>query len=128
MEHPILKNGGSRVIIKAQQRSESNVLIKLTPIKTEESRGYVNAGTQQLLKPLTINVRGFLFGVSVWKDQPRVTTPLRARNDVVICGWSCCFSAVDIDGFPRPAAPRVARNRFSRGEAVMEIAKSDFHD
>ena len=63
MEHPILKNGGSRVIIKAQQRSESNVLIKLTPIKTEESRGYVNAGTQQLLKPLTLNVRAFLFGV-----------------------------------------------------------------
>ena len=31
-------------------------------------------------------------------------------------------------GFSRHAAPREARNRFSRGEAVMEIAKSDFHD
>ena len=79
MEHPILKNGGSRVIIKAQQRSESNVLSKLTPIKTEESRGYVNAGTQQLLKPLTMDVRGFLFGFSAWKDQPRVTTSLPRR-------------------------------------------------
>ena len=26
-----------------------------------ESRGYVNAGTQQLLKPLTLGVRGFHF-------------------------------------------------------------------
>ena len=46
MEHPILKNPLPRVIIKAQQRSESNVLSKLTPIKTVESRGYVNDGTQ----------------------------------------------------------------------------------
>ena len=37
MEHPILKNPLPRVIIKAQQRSESNVLSKLTPIKTVES-------------------------------------------------------------------------------------------
>ena len=132
MEHPILKNSGFGVIIKAQQRSESNVLSKLTPIKTEESRGYVNAGTQQLLKPLTINVRGFLFGFfcmegavksyrviarSRQATHPRVAslapsgqftfwqspagmwgiaTPLRARNDVVICGWSCCFSAAGI--------------------------------
>ena len=48
MEHPILKNPLSGVIMKAQQRSESNVLSKLTPIKTIESRGYENAGTQQL--------------------------------------------------------------------------------
>jgi hypothetical protein len=27
-----------------------------------------------------------------------------------------------------PGVPREAQNRFSRGEAVMEIAQSDFHD
>ena len=32
---------------KNTKRSESNVLSKL-PFKTEESRGYVNAGAQQL--------------------------------------------------------------------------------
>ena len=89
MEHPILKNGGSRVIIKAQQRSESNVLSKLTPIKTEESRGYVNAGTQQLLKPLTINVRGFLFGVFCMEGPAKSYHVIarRAKPDVAIsCG------------------------------------------
>ena len=61
MEHPILQilRGGCNM--KIQKRSESNVLSKLTPIKTEESRGYVNDGTQQLLKPLTFGVRGFHF-------------------------------------------------------------------
>ena len=53
MENPILQNSKTLAIIKLQKRSESNVLSKLSPIKTEESRGYVNAGTQQLLKPLT---------------------------------------------------------------------------
>ncbi len=38
------------------------------------------------------------------------------------------FSAAGIDGFSRPDSLRGARNRFPRGEAVMEIAKSDFHD
>ena len=46
MEHPILKNSVPGVIMKIQKRSESNVLDKLTPIKTVESRGYVNDGTQ----------------------------------------------------------------------------------
>ena len=31
------------------------------PFKISESRGYVDAGTQQLLKPLTKGVRGFHF-------------------------------------------------------------------
>ena len=37
MEHPILKNQDPRCIMKIQKRSESNVLSKLTPIKTVES-------------------------------------------------------------------------------------------
>ena len=61
MEHPILKSEQTGCMMKIQKRSESNVLSKLSPIKTEESRGYVNAGTQQLLKPLTLGVRGFNF-------------------------------------------------------------------
>ena len=56
MEHPILKMELSGCIMKIQKRSESNVLSKL---HSEESRGYVNAGTQQLLKPLTLGVGGF---------------------------------------------------------------------
>ena len=58
MEYPILQNSKTLAIIKLQKRSESNVLTHLHP---KESRGYVNAGTQQLLKPLTVDVRGFLF-------------------------------------------------------------------
>ena len=46
MEHPILQFFQSACIMKIQKRSESNVLSKLTPIKTVESRGYVNDGTQ----------------------------------------------------------------------------------
>jgi hypothetical protein len=60
MEYSILKISVFGVIIKIQKRSESNVLTKL-PFKTIESRGYVNAGTQQFLKPLTQGVRGFKF-------------------------------------------------------------------
>ena len=37
MEHPILKNPLSRVIIKAQQRSESNVLTNLPRSKLQKA-------------------------------------------------------------------------------------------
>ena len=46
MEHPILKIPRTGCNMKIQKRSESNVLNKLTPIKTAERRGYVNDGTQ----------------------------------------------------------------------------------
>ena len=87
MEYPVLKKAVIGGIIKAQQRSESNVLSKLPPIKTEERRGYVNAGTQQLLKPLTFDVRGFLF-LFLWRIVAESLEPL-ARTEVV-CGWSRC--------------------------------------
>ena len=89
MEHPILKTGRSGSIIKVQKRSESNVLTKL-PFKTIESRGYVNAGTQQLLKPLTVAVRGFSLPVSLRKG--RFFIAVRGRNgpelkfDEAACG------------------------------------------
>ena len=40
-----------------------------------------------------------------------IATPLRARNDVEILGWSCCFSAAGIDGFSRPAGAVGRRGR-----------------
>ena len=48
MEHPILKKAKAGCMIKIQKRSESNVLSKPDSIKSVESRGYENAGTQQL--------------------------------------------------------------------------------
>ena len=49
-------------MMKAQERTESNVLSKLQSNNSIESRGYVNDRTQQLLKPLTVkDVRGFYF-------------------------------------------------------------------
>ena len=68
MKYPILKSKKIGCIMKIQKRSESNVLSKLSPIKTEESRGYVNAGTQQLLKPLTLGVRGFIFALLLFPE------------------------------------------------------------
>ena len=37
MEHPILQNPDPGVIMKAQQRSESNVLTKLPPSKLQKA-------------------------------------------------------------------------------------------
>ena len=71
MKYPILKSKKIGCIMKIQKRSESNVLSKLSPIKTEESRGYVNAGTQQLLKPLTFMCQGFFFCHFRPKSRPR---------------------------------------------------------
>jgi hypothetical protein len=55
MEYSILKLPLPGVIIKIQKRSESNVLTN-SPLKTIESRGYVNAGTQQLHE-ITLDLR-----------------------------------------------------------------------
>ena len=54
-----------------------------------------------------------------------IATPLRARNDVEILGWSCCFFCGGDRGFFRPDSPRVARNCFSRGEAVRKAVPKD---
>ena len=78
MEHPILQIFPVCAIIKIQKRSESNVLTK-HPFKTVESRGYVNAGARQLLKPLTFGVRGFNFaGMRIYENYTTTAVSLRA--------------------------------------------------
>ena len=68
-------------MMKIQKRSESNVLTN-HPFKTAESRGYVNAGARQLLKPLTFGVRGFSFAV---EGTSHIQTAASFETAVVKC-------------------------------------------